>query len=99
MAAVAAKMSNQVILTSDNPRNEKPEDIIDDMRAGVLPPLNNKLLAITNRKEAIKTACMLAQPGDIILVAGKGHETYQEIDGIKHHFDDREVINEIFETE
>ena len=99
MAAVAAKMSNQVILTSDNPRNEKPEDIIEEMRVGVLPPLNNKLLAITNRREAIKTACMLAHPGDIILVAGKGHETYQEIQGVKHHFDDREIINEIFETE
>ncbi len=99
MAAVAANMSNQVILTSDNPRNEKPEDIIDDMKAGVLPPLNNKLLSITNRREAIKTACALAQPGDIVLVAGKGHETYQEIDGVKHHFDDREVINEIFESE
>jgi UDP-N-acetylmuramoyl-L-alanyl-D-glutamate--2,6-diaminopimelate ligase len=99
MAAVAAKMSHQVILTSDNPRNEKPEDIIEEMRAGVLPPLNNKLLAISNRKEAIKTACMLAQSGDIILVAGKGHETYQEIDGVRYHFDDREIINEIFETE
>ena len=99
MAAVVAKLSTQVILTSDNPRNEKPEDIIEDMRAGVLPPLNNKLLAITNRKEAIKTACMLAKPGDIILIAGKGHETYQEIEGVKHHFDEKEIINEIFETE
>ncbi len=99
MASVAAKFSGQVILTSDNPRNEKPDDIIEDMRAGVLPPLNNKLLAITNRHEAIKTACMLAQPGDIVLVAGKGHETYQEIEGVKHHFDDCEVINEIFENQ
>ncbi len=99
MASVAAKLSNQVILTSDNPRNEKPEDIIEDMRAGVLPPLNNKLLAITNRHEAIKTACMLAQPGDIVLVAGKGHETYQEIEGVKYHFDDCEVVNEIFDNE
>ena len=99
MASIAAKMSNQVILTSDNPRNEKPEDIIEEMRAGVLPPLNNKLLAITNRREAIRTACSFAQPGDIILVAGKGHETYQEIEGVKHHFDDREIINEFFETE
>ncbi|MDA3890285.1 MAG: UDP-N-acetylmuramoyl-L-alanyl-D-glutamate--2,6-diaminopimelate ligase [Salinivirgaceae bacterium] len=99
MAKVAAELSNQVILTSDNPRNEKPEDVIEEMRAGVLPPLNSKLLAITNRKEAIKTACMLAQAGDIVLVAGKGHETYQEINGVKNHFDDKEVINEIFENE
>jgi len=99
MAAVAARMSHQVILTSDNPRNENPEDIIEDMRAGVLPPLSNKLLAITQRKEAIRTAFALAKPGDIVLVAGKGHETYQEIDGVKHHFDDREIIKEIFESE
>lgn len=99
MAEVTAKMSDKIILTSDNPRNEKPEDIIEEMRAGVLPPLSNKLLAITDRKEAIKTACMLAQPGDIILIAGKGHETYQEIQGVKHHFDDCEVINNFFEEE
>ncbi|PKP10279.1 MAG: UDP-N-acetylmuramoyl-L-alanyl-D-glutamate--2,6-diaminopimelate ligase [Bacteroidetes bacterium HGW-Bacteroidetes-4] len=99
MAQVAVKYSNQVILTSDNPRNEEPEAIIADMKAGVLPPYTNRLLAITNRKEAIRTACLLAQPGDIILVAGKGHETYQEVKGVKHHFDDREVILEIFETE
>lgn len=99
MAQIAAKYSDQVILTSDNPRNEDPEAIIEDMKAGVLPPFNNRLLAITNRREAIRTACMLAQPGDIILVAGKGHETYQEVKGVKHHFDDREVIQEIFETE
>jgi len=98
MANIAAKMSTQVILTSDNPRNENPDDIIEDMRKGVLPPYNNRLLAIGNRKEAIKTACMLAQPGDIVLVAGKGHETYQEINGVKHHFDDKEIINEIFEN-
>jgi UDP-N-acetylmuramoyl-L-alanyl-D-glutamate--2,6-diaminopimelate ligase len=99
MAEIAVKMSSQVILTSDNPRDEKPEDIIEDMRRGVLPPFNNKLLEIVNRKEAIKTACMLANSGDIILVAGKGHETYQEISGIKHHFDDCEIINEFFEIE
>lgn len=98
MGAVAAKLSDRVILTSDNPRDEDPDDIIAQMREGVLPPLNKKLLSITNRKEAIRTACALAQPGDIILVAGKGHETYQEIKGVKHHFDDFEVINEIFET-
>jgi len=98
MAAIVARMSDQVILTSDNPRNERPEDIIDDMKAGVLPPYDRKVLSIANRTEAIRTACMLAQPGDIILVAGKGHETYQEINGVKHHFDDREIINKLFET-
>lgn len=98
MAAIAAKKSDKVILTSDNPRNEEPETIIDDMKKGVLPPLTNKLLSITDRREAIRTACMLAQPGDIVLVAGKGHETYQEVNGVRHHFDDREIINEIFET-
>ena len=99
MAEVTAKLSDKVILTSDNPRNENPEDIIQEMRQGVLPPYNKKLLAITNRKEAIRTACMMATPGDIILVAGKGHETYQEIQGVKHHFDDKEIINEIFGEE
>jgi UDP-N-acetylmuramoyl-L-alanyl-D-glutamate--2,6-diaminopimelate ligase len=99
MAAITAKLSDKVILTSDNPRNEKPEDIIDDMQVGVLPPYNKKILVVTQRQEAIKVACMLAQPGDIILVAGKGHETYQEVQGVKHHFDDREVINEIFDAE
>ncbi|MFA6402821.1 MAG: UDP-N-acetylmuramoyl-L-alanyl-D-glutamate--2,6-diaminopimelate ligase [Salinivirgaceae bacterium] len=99
MAAITAKLSDQVILTSDNPRDEKPEDIIDDMQVGVLPPYNKKIVVVTQRKEAIKVACMLAQPGDIILVAGKGHETYQEVLGIKHHFDDREVIKELFDAE
>ncbi len=98
MAKVAATMSQQVILTSDNPRDEDPDAIIADMKAGVLAPLNNKLLCITNREEAIKTACALAQPHDVVLVAGKGHETYQEIQGVKHHFDDKEVINQIFQT-
>ncbi len=98
MATIAAKLSHHVVLTSDNPRNENPDDIINDMKEGVLPPLNNKLLSITNRKEAIRTACALAQPGDIVLVAGKGHEDYQEINGVKHHFDDTEVVKEIFET-
>jgi len=99
MAAITAKLSDHVILTSDNPRDEKPEDIIDDMQVGVLPPYNKKVLVVTQRKEAIKVACMLAHPGDIILVAGKGHETYQEVLGIKHHFDDREVISELFDAE
>lgn len=99
MASIAVQLSDKVILTSDNPRNEKAEDIIADMKAGVQPPLTGKLLCITDRTEAIRTACMLAQPGDVVLVAGKGHETYQEINGVKHHFDDREVIKQIFDEE
>lgn len=96
MAREAASRSDKVILTSDNPRSEDPEVIIGDMLAGVEVHLKNRVLSITNRKEAIRTAVMLAKPGDIILVAGKGHEDYQEIKGVKHHFDDREVIREIF---
>lgn len=96
MAWEAASLSDKVILTSDNPRSEEPSDIIKDMQAGVEAHQKSKVLAIENRKEAIRTACMLAQPGDIILVAGKGHEDYQEIKGVKYHFDDKEVINEIF---
>lgn len=96
MAQEAVLQSDRVILTSDNPRTEVPEAIIGDMEAGVQPHQKNKVLSIVNRKEAIRTACMLAQPGDIILVAGKGHEDYQEINGVKYHFDDREVIREFF---
>jgi UDP-N-acetylmuramoyl-L-alanyl-D-glutamate--2,6-diaminopimelate ligase len=96
MAAEAVKLSDKVILTSDNPRSEEPEQILADMEVGVEPHQKHKVLSIVNRKEAIKTACMLAKPGDIILVAGKGHEDYQEIKGVKYHFDDKEVINEIF---
>jgi UDP-N-acetylmuramoyl-L-alanyl-D-glutamate--2,6-diaminopimelate ligase len=96
MAQEAALQSDKVILTSDNPRTEVPEQIIADMETGIQPHQKNKVLSIVNRKEAIRTACMLAQPGDIILVAGKGHEDYQEINGVKHHFDDKEVIKEIF---
>lgn len=96
MAAEAVKLSDKVILTSDNPRSEEPEQILADMEAGIEPHQKSKVLSIVNRKEAIRTACMLARPGDIILVAGKGHEDYQEIKGVKHHFDDKEVINEIF---
>lgn len=96
MAAIAAEMSDKLILTSDNPRNENPDDILDDMQKGVEPQLSRKVLRITNRQEAIKTACMLAQKGDIILVAGKGHEKYQEINGVKHHFDDKEILNNTF---
>lgn len=98
MAAEAVKLSDKVILTSDNPRSEEPEQIIADMEAGIEVHQKHKVLSIVNRKEAIKTACMLARSGDIILVAGKGHENYQEIKGVKHHFDDKEVINEIFGT-
>ena len=99
MAAIAVELSDKLILTSDNPRNEKPEDIIADMKAGVPAEMAKKTLAVTDRTEAIRTACMLAQPGDVVLVAGKGHETYQEVNGVKHHFDDREVIKQIFDEE
>lgn len=92
MAQIACEYSNKVILTSDNPRTENPEQIINDMKAGVEPQHYKKVLAITNREEAIKTACMLAESNDIILVAGKGHEKYQEINGEKFPFDDLEIL-------
>lgn len=92
MAQVAADFSRQVILTSDNPRYEKPEEIIRDMMAGVPEDKLNNVLSIPDRREAIKTAVMLARKGDIVLVAGKGHETYQEIEGRKYPFDDREIL-------
>jgi UDP-N-acetylmuramoyl-L-alanyl-D-glutamate--2,6-diaminopimelate ligase len=92
MAAISAEGSSKIILTSDNPRTEDPEKILDDMEAGITPDLKRKTLRITDRHEAIKTAVMLANIGDVILVAGKGHETYQEIMGVKHHFDDREEL-------
>ncbi len=96
MANIAALNSNKVILTSDNPRSENPVTIIEEMKAGVDAVNMKNVLAITDRKEAIRTACLLAKPGDVILIAGKGHETYQEIMGVKHHFDDREIINQLF---
>ncbi|RUT78141.1 UDP-N-acetylmuramoyl-L-alanyl-D-glutamate--2,6-diaminopimelate ligase [Ancylomarina longa] len=96
MAKIAAEYSDKVILTSDNPRSEDPELIISEMKAGVIFNDLRKVLCITDRKEAIRTACMLAQKDDIVLVAGKGHEDYQEIKGVKHHFDDKEIIREIF---
>jgi UDP-N-acetylmuramoyl-L-alanyl-D-glutamate--2,6-diaminopimelate ligase len=96
MGAIAARLSNKVILTSDNPRNENPEEIIRQMEEGVEGQYYKKLLKITDRQEAIRTAVMLAQPGDVILVAGKGHETYQEIMGIKHPFDDKAILKTIF---
>ena len=93
MARIAGEMSDKVILTSDNPRSEDPEDIIEEMKTGLDPVLNRKTVSITDRAEAIRTACMLAKPGDIILVAGKGHEKYQEIKGEKLPFDDLEKLN------
>lgn len=98
MAEVACEHSDKAILTADNPRSEDPEAILNDMEAGLTAPQKRKSLRITDRKEAIKVACCLAQPGDIILIAGKGHENYQEIKGVKHHFDDREVLIETFKT-
>lgn len=96
MAKIACDYSEQVILTSDNPRFENAEDIIADMKSGLNHQQERKVLAISNRAEAIKTAMQLAHTGDVILIAGKGHETYQEIEGIKHHFDDKELINKLF---
>ena len=96
MAQEAVKQSDRVIITSDNPRNEEPQDIINDMLAGLTPQQMKKVLSIVDRKEAIRTACMMAEKGDVILIAGKGHEDYQEIKGVKHHFDDREVVRDIF---
>jgi UDP-N-acetylmuramoyl-L-alanyl-D-glutamate--2,6-diaminopimelate ligase len=93
MASIACKLSDKVILTSDNPRNEEPMEIIKDMQAGVSPSDVRKTLVMADREEAIKTACMMAKENDIILVAGKGHETYQEINGVKHPFDDKEVVS------
>ena len=94
MAAVAVKLSDRVILTSDNPRNEDPDEIIRQMKAGVAEEDQGKVLSITNRREAIRTAVALAKRGDIILLAGKGHENYQEIKGVKNHLDDKEVLSE-----
>lgn len=99
MAQEATKFSDKVIITSDNPRFEEPQDIINDMLAGLSKEDMRKVISIVDRKEAIKTACMLAQAGDAILIAGKGHENYQDIKGVKHHFDDKEVIRELFANE
>ena len=98
MAQEAVKQSDRVIITSDNPRNEDPQAIIDDMTAGLTPQQRKKVLTIVDRREAIRTATMLAQRGDVILIAGKGHEDYQEIQGVKHHFDDREVVRECIQA-
>ena len=99
MAREAATRSERVILTSDNPRFEQPEDIIHDMEQGLDDDMRRRTLHITDRREAIRTAAALASPGSVILIAGKGHEDYQEIAGVKHHFDDREVIKEIIDNE
>ena len=98
MAQVACEHSDKAILTADNPRSEDPETILNEMEAGLTGPQKRKSLRITDRREAIKVAVTLAQPGDVVLIAGKGHETYQEIKGVKHHFDDKEVLAEAFET-
>ena len=99
MAQESVKQSDRVIITSDNPRFEEPQDIINDMLAGLTKEQLQKVVSITDRKEAIRTACMFASAGDVILVAGKGNENYQDIKGVKHHFDDKEVLNEIFNNE
>lgn len=96
MAQEAVNQSDRVIITSDNPRFEEPQDIINDMLAGLDSEQMKKVIAITDRREAIRTACMMARPGDVILVAGKGHEDYQEVKGVKHHFDDHEIVREAF---
>lgn len=96
MAQEAVNQSDRVIITSDNPRFEEPQDIINDMLAGLDQEQMKKVIAITDRKEAIRTACMMARPGDVILIAGKGHENYQDVKGVKHHFDDHEIVKEAF---
>jgi UDP-N-acetylmuramoyl-L-alanyl-D-glutamate--2,6-diaminopimelate ligase len=96
MGYIASKLSNLTIITSDNPRSENPEAIISQIESGVEPQDFKKILSITNREQAIKTASQLAQPGDIVLIAGKGHETYQEIKGVKHDFDDYKIALQLF---
>ena len=99
MAQEAVRQSDKVIITSDNPRFEEPQAIIDDMLAGLDKQQLRKVVSIVDRREAIRTACMLAKKGDVVLVAGKGHEDYQEIQGVKHHFDDKEVLRECFSND
>jgi UDP-N-acetylmuramoyl-L-alanyl-D-glutamate--2,6-diaminopimelate ligase len=98
MAYEAARLSDKVIITSDNPRFEEPQDIINDMLAGVKADQKERVITIVDRKEAIRTACLMAHKGDVILVAGKGHENYQDVKGVKHHFDDKEVLSEVFKA-
>ena len=97
MAEAACEYSDRVIFTSDNPRSEDPEQIFTDMEAGLNTAAKRKSISIVDRREAIKTAVSLAKPEDIVLIAGKGHEKYQEIKGVKNHFDDKEVLKEMFE--
>ena len=97
MAEVACEYSDKVILTSDNPRSEDPAEIIKDMEKGLPMAAKRKYISIVDRKEAIKTAISLAKKDDIVLIAGKGHEKYQEIKGVKYDFDDKQVVNEMFE--
>ena len=97
MASIASDLSDKVILTSDNPRNEEPEAIIQEMEKGIAAQNLKKVLSITDRLQAIKAACQLAQPNDIILIAGKGHETYQEIKGVRYDFDDMKIVKEVLE--
>jgi UDP-N-acetylmuramoyl-L-alanyl-D-glutamate--2,6-diaminopimelate ligase len=96
MGKIVSEMSNRVIVTSDNPRSEEPQSIIGEIIAGIGPDKIKNVLSIADRKEAIRTACMMAHSGDVILIAGKGHEDYQEIKGVKSHFSDKEVVSEIF---
>ena len=96
MAQEAANRSDRVIITSDNPRFEEPQDIINDMLAGLDDTQRQKVIAITDRREAIRAAAMMAQKGDVILIAGKGHEPYQDVKGVKHHFDDHEEVRAAF---
>jgi len=96
MAHIASELADKVILTSDNPRNEQPDEIIKEMKAGVPAQNYNKVLSITDRREAIRVACSIAAPKDIILLAGKGHEKYQEINGVKYPFDDKAILQETF---
>ena len=98
MAQEAVKQSDRVIITSDNPRFEEPQDIINDMLAGLDEQQMKKVISIVDRREAIRTACMMAKKGDVILIAGKGHENYQDVKGVKHHFDDHEVVREFFKN-
>ena len=97
MAREAVKQSDKVIITSDNPRYEEPQDIINDMLAGLNEDDMQKVISIVDRRQAIKTACMMAKPGDVILIAGKGHEDYQDVKGVKHHFDDKEEVRACFQ--
>jgi UDP-N-acetylmuramoyl-L-alanyl-D-glutamate--2,6-diaminopimelate ligase len=97
MANIASSMSDKAIFTSDNPRTENPETIIEEMERGVAPQNYKKTVSIIDRKQAIKAACQLAKANDIILIAGKGHETYQEINGVRHDFDDMKIVKEMLD--